>query len=67
MKKNLILLLVIAALVVLGVWYLGSAKKETVQQAPEDSTIAINQDLNGVDLGDLESEFKDVEQALGTL
>ena len=66
MKKNLILLLVIAALVVLGVWYWGSAKKESAQ-LPADSTTAISQDLAGVDLGDFEGEFKDVEAALGTL
>ena len=53
------------ALVALGAWYWGSAKKGVPPS--EDSTAAITQDLDGVDLGDLESEFKDVEAALGTL
>ncbi len=65
MKKNLILLLVVAALIALGVWYWSST--EQVSPLPEDSTAAISQDLDGVDLGDLEGEFQDVEAALGTL
>ncbi|MEK7640600.1 MAG: hypothetical protein AAB389_01220 [Patescibacteria group bacterium] len=64
MKKNLILLLVVAALIALGAWYWSSAQKGAL---PEDSTAAISLDLDGVDLGNLEGEFADVEAALGTL
>ncbi|TSC82268.1 MAG: hypothetical protein G01um101419_622 [Parcubacteria group bacterium Gr01-1014_19] len=65
MKKNLILLLVVVALVALGAWYWSSSEEGS--KLAEDSTAAISQDLDGVDLGDLESEFKDVQEALGTL
>lgn len=66
MKKNLVLILVAVALVVLGFWYWNSVKEEAAP-LPEDSTTAINQGLDGVDLGDLDKEFQDVEAALGTL
>ncbi len=66
MKKNLVLILVAVALVVLGFWYWNSVKEEG-SPLPEDSTTAINQELKGVDLGDLDSEFKSIEAELGTL
>ena len=66
MKKNLVLILVAVALVVLGFWYWNSVKEET-SPLPEDGTAAINKELEGVDLGDLDKEFQDIEAGLNQL
>lgn len=66
MKKNLVLILVAVALIVLGFWYWNSAK-DGASPLPVDNTTAINQELDGVDLGDLDKEFQDIDAALGTL
>ncbi len=39
----------------------------TLGDAADDQTSAINEDLGGVDLGDLEQEFKDIDQDLNNL
>ncbi|MDO8467065.1 MAG: hypothetical protein Q7S83_02905 [bacterium] len=66
MKKNLVLILVAVALIVLGFWYWNSVKEEAAPLS-DDNSSAINAELNGVDLGDLDAEFKDIEAELGTL
>lgn len=65
MKKNLVLILVAVALIVLGFWYWNSAKEQGVPA--DDTTASINKELGGVDLGDLDSELKDIEADLSTL
>lgn len=39
----------------------------TAGDTADDQTSAINEDLEGVDLGDLEQEFKDIDEDLNTL
>jgi flagellar basal body-associated protein FliL len=81
-KKSSILpiVLVIVVIVVLaGVWYW--ARKSIVRPVPtppptkpvekvtpkEDSTAAINQELEGIEILDLEGEFKEIDQDLNSL
>lgn len=66
MKKNLILILIAAALIVAGFWYWNSVKEEVAPVA-DDSSASINEDMENVELGDLESEFTEIDAELSTL
>ena len=64
-KKTLLIIIIIAAIALLGFLLSGSP---AVKPAPaEDSTAAITKDLEGVDLGDLDKEFQDVNADLNSL
>jgi hypothetical protein len=80
-KKSSIVPIVLAIVVIVvlaGVWYW--ARKSIVRPIPtpptkpvekvtpkEDSTAAINQELGGIGILDLEGEFKDIDQDLNSL
>jgi len=76
MNKNvLIIILIVVVLVILGVVLLRPGTPVTapttgevpgVQLAP-DSTGAINQELESVDLGDLDAEFQSIDSDLNSL
>jgi len=66
-NKKTVLITVIVGAVVLGalVWWI----KQVPQQAqtsptPDAETAAINQDINSIDVGDLNSEFNSIDQEL---
>jgi len=64
-KKTLLTIIIILAIALLVFLLSGSP---AVTPAPaEDSTAVITQDLEGLDLGDLETEFQDVNADLNTL
>jgi len=75
-KKSSIFLIVLALIVLVilaGIWW----AKKTVTPVPtpkvekippkEDSVAAINQDLQGVEILDLEKEFQEIDQDLNSL
>lgn len=78
-KKYFIVLIigVVVILVGLGIWYWQSQEEEIVTPsaaiptAPatikEDSTSAINQELNSIDVGDLDKEFQAIDSDLNSL
>ena len=75
MKKALIILVAIV-LGLLGVVYFSSkpespttapVKTSNNQAAEADSTAAINSELESVDLGDLDAEFKTIDSDLNSL
>jgi len=73
-KKGAIstLILVLIVLVILvGVWYWWSRKTVPPQPTPpstkEDSTLTINQELEGIDIGNLDKEFQEIDQDLNSL
>ena len=77
-QKNLIVLIIIGVAVVLvglGVWYWQVQEKEIVApsvnvSAPivkEDSTIAVNQELDNIGIGDLDKEFQAIDSDLNSL
>lgn len=66
MNKTLIAIIVLAAVVILGFWLMGPAEAPS-DTAEADTTAAINQSLNSVDLGDLDKEFQDVTAELNNL
>lgn len=65
-----------AAVVLIGLWLWLGYRSATAPEAPEvagpelsaeDTTAAIEQDLQATDLGDIESEFQDIEAELQSL
>lgn len=80
-KKNWIVLIIVLVLIVIGVWVwqLGSGPvdEEAVDEEAleegvpaelgEDMTSDIEDQLEGIDLGDLESEFEDIDAGLEEL
>jgi flagellar basal body-associated protein FliL len=74
-----IILAIVVIVVLAGVWYW--ARKSIVRPVPtppptkpvekitpkEDSTAAINQELGGIEILDLEGEFKKIDQDLNSL
>jgi hypothetical protein len=74
-----IVLTIVVIVVLAGVWYW--ARKSIVRPAPtppptkpvekvtpkEDSTAAINQELGGIEILDLEGAFKEIDQDLNSL
>lgn len=74
MNKNiLIVIVVIAALVLAGVWFWSrqsSAPSQTQQptsQEPSDTTGSIQADLESLDLGDVDKEFQVIDADLNSL
>ncbi|MEK9168237.1 MAG: hypothetical protein AAB698_00335 [Patescibacteria group bacterium] len=77
----LIIIGVVVVLVGLGVWYWQVQKEEIIAPsadistvpevapltAKEDSTSAINQELNSVDVGNLDKEFQAIDSDLNSL
>ena len=37
------------------------------QVKPQDTTAALDASLNGIDVGDIDKEFKDIDQSIGNL
>ena len=66
MKKTIWIILVILILAVIAV-IIGSSKPVTEVVPEEDTTMAIEQQLESLDLGDLESEFQEIDTALEQL
>lgn len=64
--KKVLMLLVAAAVVVLGVLLFRSSPKLT-EKAETDTTASIAQQLEGVDLEDLDKEFQSVDSDLNSL
>jgi hypothetical protein len=74
-----IILAIVVIVVLAGVWYW--ARKSIVRPVPtppptkpvekvtpkEDSTVAIKQELGGIEILDLEGEFKEIDQDLNSL
>jgi len=78
-KKSFIpvILVLILILILVGIGYLWT-KKRIVSPIPtpppteevvpkEDSVVAINQDLEGIEILDLEREFQEIDQDLNSL
>ncbi|MDP3014926.1 MAG: hypothetical protein Q8N28_00660 [bacterium] len=81
-KYSIVLIIgVVVILIGLGVWYWQSQEEKiitppaTVPTAPatapatvkEDSTSAINQELDNIDVGDLDKEFQAIDTDLNSL
>ena len=72
MKKTIILLIVVIILAFLMYWWFGRTPVEealTGDEAllEEDATSEILENLEGIDLGDLDSEFQDIDMELDQL
>lgn len=73
MKKTLTIIIVLAVLAVLIIWLVTRTSAPTI--GPEgatdvlggDTTSAINEDLNSLDLGDLDAEFEQIDADLNQL
>ncbi|MBI1971443.1 MAG: hypothetical protein HYS52_01170 [Candidatus Wildermuthbacteria bacterium] len=66
MNKIIIIIVIIAA-VALGIWWLNSRQQETPRrgvQQPNDTTQAITDDLQTLDLGDIDREFQSIDADL---
>lgn len=57
--KNIIILIIVIAVIVVG--YL------LLKQSPENTSEALEQELNEIDLGDIDSEFELIDQDLEEL
>lgn len=79
-KKNSKILIIGAAIILigLGIWYSQTQKGKIVApsvNAPEagqsitkeDSTSALNQELDSIDIGDLDKEFQTIDSDLNSL
>lgn len=76
-KKSLVIIIIgaIVVLAALGIWYWKiqtpsvpektSAPQQSVKK--EDSTSAIDQELNSIDIGDLNAEFQTIDTDLNSL
>ena len=66
--KNIIIILIILAILLLGVFYFLDMNQPDLQSELEDDTTAsIEADLDEVDLGDLDKEFESIDQDLNSL
>lgn len=63
-KKLYIIIAIIVAAALVGFWWWSS--RQSVVEAPLD-TSDINQDLEGLDVNNLDAEFKQIDQDLDTL
>ena len=61
MKKLIVIIILILIVVGLVVLLQKQTQKET------DTTTVINQDLEGIDIGELDAEFQDIDSVLETL
>ena len=62
--------IVLAIVVVIGaVWFVlrGNWNKEKTTAAQEDTTVAIEKELNSIDTGNLEKEIQDLEKDINSL
>ncbi len=71
MNKTLLIVLVLAVVVV-GIWMLSSSsqapqQQASVQQPANDTVAAINSDLNSINVNDLDQDFQSVNSDLNTL
>ena len=77
-KTLLIIIILIAVIVVGGIWWWTKSKApspgpstpstpQTELQPPADSTAAINQSLNQVDLGDVDTDLQKLDSDINSL
>ena len=75
-KKNIIVIIFSVVVLALLIWLLVVNKQPTFQPSAEnndltapanDSAAAIDRDLQGIDIGDLEQEFQGIDQDLNSL
>lgn len=64
MKKLYIIIAIVVAAALVGFWWWSS--RQSAVEAPLD-TSDINQDLEGLDVDNLDAEFKQIDQDLDTL
>ncbi|MBI4119741.1 MAG: hypothetical protein HY456_02765 [Parcubacteria group bacterium] len=75
MKKNTtILIIAVVVIMLLGLWWWQSKTTVYAPQAPtppsvsaQDTTGAINKDLNSVTVDDIDKEFKNIDSDLNSL
>lgn len=69
MKKTIIIIAIIVVVVILAFTALRKQATAPVVETPlgEDTTAAIEQGLEAVDLGDLDAEFQAIDQDLNSL
>jgi FtsZ-interacting cell division protein ZipA len=69
MNKNIIIGIIVVAILVLGgLWWMRSNKSSGPAPLPAaDTTGAIIEDADALDLGDLDQEFQDIDRDLQTL
>jgi len=66
MSRTFIIILVVIVAVVAGIWLLLGRQKPSVPPAA-DSTTAINDSLNQIDLLDINSQFKEIDDDINNL
>lgn len=69
MSKTLMAIIVLAVVVILGFWLMGPSAEAPGDTADTeaDTTAAISQELDSVNLGDLDKELQDVTAELNNL
>ena len=68
MSKTLVAIIVLAVVVILGFWLMGPAEAPSDTATEDaDTTAAIAQALDSVNLGDLDKEMQDVTAELNNL
>lgn len=69
MNKNIVIGIIVLAILVLGgVWLLQSNKEQSpVPLQPADTTGMIIKDADALNVGDLDKEFQDIDKDLQTL
>ena len=65
MNKKTLIILIIAALILIGLWIW--QKPEAPAETTADTTAVINKELESLDVGDLEKEFQSIDADLNTL
>ena len=66
MNKTSIIILIVIVVVAAGIWLLLGQRKPSVPSAA-DSTTAINDSLNQIDLLDINSQFKEIDADINNL
>ena len=68
-KKNYMIIAVILVAIVAGFIWWNSMRTERIPEnvAPADTTDAIQAELNGINIGDVGTEFKDVDETIKSL
>lgn len=72
MKKTLTIVIILVVLAVLIVWLAARSPEPTIpadtaEILGEDTTSAINEQLESLDLGDLDAEFQQIDAELNEL